>query len=289
MNNPTQLDRYKKLLSYIDEHFREDINIQKVEAVCHYSYRNINRIFEALHNETIGKYVKRIRLEKAAQYLKYSEMPVSDIAYEVGFEDRAAFSKAFKNKYKLSPSAFRNSNESLRKSLQESLQINQFVDREKLQFEIEYLPDFELLFLEYRGHYEDAKTIDATWEKLFSYALKKEILSQHSILMTEIIDDNEISDNIHSRYNFALILEQPLSFPPEGLYRTKTHKRQKYAKFTHKGSDKSSAELYKKIYALWILDVALELVDLPTLEFYPNYEEDLPENELITEIYIPVK
>ena len=43
MGNQVQLERYKKLLSFIDEHFKEDINIEKIEAVCHYSYRNINQ------------------------------------------------------------------------------------------------------------------------------------------------------------------------------------------------------------------------------------------------------
>ena len=289
MSNPTQLDRYKKLLSFIDENFKEDINIQKVEEICHYSYRNINRIFEALHNETIGKYIKRIRLEKAAQYLKYSDIGVSDIAYEVGFEDRAAFSKAFKNKYKISPSSFRNTSEASLETLQQSLLPLEGEEREPLQFEIEFLPDFECLFLEYRGHYEDAQSIEQTWEELGAYASKKGILSDNSILLTEIIDDNEISDSIHSRYNFSLILEQPLSFKPEGLFRTKTHRQQKYVKFTYKGSDQNSAEFYKKIYAFWMHDVGLELIDLPSLEFYPNYEENLPEEELITEIYIPVR
>ena len=113
MSNEFQLERYKKLISFLDENFKDDINIEKVEAICHYSYRNINRIFEALHHETIGKYIKRLRLEKAAQYLLYSEMGVSEIGYEVGFIDRAVFSKAFKKKYGCAPSAFRIRNESM--------------------------------------------------------------------------------------------------------------------------------------------------------------------------------
>lgn len=288
MGNPTQLDRYKKLLSYIDEHFKDEINIEKVESICHYSYRNINRIFEAIHNETIGKYIKRIRLEKAAQYLKYSEIGVSDISYEVGFEDRAAFSKAFKKKYKLSPSAFRSSNESIRETMQESLLKEYGDDRQKLKFDIEYLPDFESLFLEYRGSYEDVSAIEKVWNQLSEYAFKNN-LHNNSIPMTEIIDDNEISDTIHSRYHFGLAVEQPISFVPEGLFRIKKHKQQKYTKFIYQGSDGNSAEFYKEIYALWMLDVNLELLDLPSLEFYPNYTESLPEDQLITEIYIPVR
>ncbi|MDW3649513.1 MAG: AraC family transcriptional regulator [Bacteroidia bacterium] len=288
MGNRTQLARYKKLLSFIDIHFKEDINIPQIEEVCHYSYRNINRIFEALHNETIGKYVKRLRLEKAAQYLSYSEMGVSEIAYEVGFEDRAAFSKAFKNKYQLSPANFRKTQSSIREELQSTLVPPEQEGREELEFEIAYLDDFTYLFLEYRGLQEDMSANDKVWEDLYEYGNKKGIISEAPIFMLEIRDDEEISDSIHCRYNFALLLENKPDFEAEGLFRIKEHKQQKYARFTHVGAPESSIEFYRKIYAYWMQDVGLELQDLPSLEFYPNYAENLPEEELQTEIYIPV-
>ncbi|MEX0289079.1 MAG: GyrI-like domain-containing protein [Flavobacteriaceae bacterium] len=288
MNNRTQLERYKKLLAFLDENFKEAINIPKIEQVSYYSYRNINRIFEAIHNETIGKYIKRLRLEKAAQYLKYSDLGVSNIAYEVGFEDRAAFSKAFKNMYGSSPSNFRDRNETIRETMQQSLLLDEEPERRKLEFEIEFLPDFEYLFLEYRGAFQDFLAINKEWDKLVDYAATKALLSDQSIFMTEIVDDTEISNTVSFRYNLALVLEKPLNFELKGFFRTKKHNRQKYAKFTHKGSEESSFAYYKRIYAFWMLDVVKELVDLPTLEFYPNFSENIPKNELITEIYIPI-
>ena len=289
MSNPTQLERYKKLLSYIETHFKEDINIEKVEEICHYSYRNINRIFQAIHNETIGKYVKRLRLEKAAQYLKYSDIEISDISVEVGFQDRAAFSKAFKKRYGHSPSDFRNNNESYRESLQNSLLTEKGAEREKQKFDIEYIPEFTSLFLEYRGDYLDSKSIEKAWNDLFDFALSKDLVTEKSIILTEIIDDMEISDAIHSRYHFCLVLDKEVEFPTDGLFRTKTHPSQKYAKFTYQGTDQDSAAFYQEIYAFWMTDVNLELVDRPSLEFYPNYQENLPKDQQIIEIYIPVK
>ncbi len=289
MPNNTQLQRYKKLLAYIDGHLKETIDIERVEAVCHYSYRNINRIFLALHNETIGKYIKRLRLEKAAQYLKYSSMDVSAIAYEVGFEDRAAFSKAFKSKYGSAPSAFRRKKETHRVAIQQMMLPEEHLEREALQYDIEYLPDFDYIFIEYRGDHNDSIAIEEKWQQLENYAVSKKLFSQEPIIMSEIIDDADISDHIHSRYNLAFILEQPLGIEPEGLFRTRQHQHQKYVKFTHKGTPKSVEAYYHHIYAFWMLDVPLELADLPTLEFYPNYEADLPPELLITEIYIPVQ
>ncbi|MCG8326626.1 MAG: AraC family transcriptional regulator [Chitinophagales bacterium] len=288
MNNETQLKRYKKLLAFIDENFKNDINIQKIETVCHYSYRNINRIFEAIHHETIGKYIKRLRLEKSAQYLLYSEMGISDIGYEVGFENRTAFSKAFKKKYGCSPSAFRINNEALLEMAQQSLLYQESTNRQKLQFEITYLSDFEYIILEYRGSYKDVLAIEKVANQLYDYAKDKEILTKQSKFITEIIDDSGISDSIHLRYNMALTLEKPLKFEPEGFFRLKTHKRQKYAKFVHKGTLQKCMDFYNEIYTFWMLDVGLELVDRPTLEFYPNYDEDSLPDDMLTEIYIPV-
>lgn len=289
MKNTTQLERYKKLLNYLDEKFKEEINIEKVELVSHYSYRNINRIFEALHHQTIGKYVKRIRLEKAAQYLKHTEMGISEIAYEAGFEDRSVFSKAFKKKFNCSPVAFRNSNESIRTIIRQSLEIQEGTERQKLKFEIAYLPDFEFLSLEHRGLYNDVSAIKKSWKQLLDYALKKEILLDSSFFMTEIQDDNEISDSLNFRYNLGIRLNKPITFEPDGLFRVKKHKRQKYAKFLHKGAYETSKDTYNEIYAFWMLEVNLELKDLPTIEIYLNNDEDTPSEELLTEIYIPVK
>lgn len=288
-NTATQLKRYKKLISFIEENFKEEINIPKIEEVCFYSYRSMNRIFEAIHHETIGKYIKRLRLEKSAQYLKYSDIAVADIGFEVGFEDRAAFSKAFKNKYGCSPSAFRDSNLAVREMIQQSLQTEKEEDRKVLEYEIEIIPSFDFLYLEYRGDCENLPAMENTWQKLFQYTSERGLLNDRSVFLTEIMDDAEISDHINSRYNQGFILENPTGFEPEGFFKIKTHDRQKYAKFIYRGAYEGCFEFYHRIYAFWMLDVPLELVDKPFLEFYPNFEEDLPSSELITEIYIPVR
>ncbi|MFT6335328.1 MAG: AraC family transcriptional regulator [Saprospiraceae bacterium] len=288
MKNETQLDRYKMLLEYLDKQFKEEVNIKKVESISLYSYRNINRIFEALHHETIGKYVKRIRLEKAAEFLKYSDSSISDIAFEVGFSDIAAFSKAFKNRFNCAPSVFRNSNEVMRNITRQTF-LEKEIEREKLVFEIETLPQFEVLYLEHRGNYENIKAIKETWGMLVDYTLKKQLLTDDTIFFAEILDDNEISETINCRYNVAIIMNESLSSPPEGLFKIKLNQSQKYVKFLHLGSHESSADTYHKIYSQWMIDVNLEFADLPTLEFFLNDEDDTPAEELLTEIYIPVK
>lgn len=281
--NETQIKRYKNLLSFIDEKFKEEIKISDIESVCHYSYRNINRIFEALHQETIGKYIKRIKLEKAAQHLKFSSESISNIAYDMGFGDLAAFSKAFKNHFHCSPSDFRESNRILNEQL-----ARESSRHTPISFEIESLPAFDMLGLTYHGLYEDIQSIQSTWEKLMAYLKKENMIKDDSIFLAEILDDDEISEAIYCRYNVGIVLETALPFEPEGLFSIKSIPKQRYAKFIHKGSHESCIHTYQKIYSCWMNEIQFEMADAPVLEFFLNDEADTPPKELLTEIYIPI-
>lgn len=287
--NKTQLERYKRLLELINGHFKEALTIQDIEEACFYSYRNINRIFLALQHETIGKYIKRLRLEKAAEYLKYTDHIISDIALEVGYSDIAAFSKAFKSKFNCSPSLFRESQIQYQHLIQ-AWQTEEISPKNisKLQFEVEELPDLGMLYLEYQGTYENIDAIRAMGDQLGKYVAKKNLLTKNTIFMAEILDDEQITESFRCRYRIGIILYEPLSFEPEGLFQVKLVKAQKYAKFLHKGSYESSYETYQRIYAQWFTDVQLEFVDRPTLEFFLNDERNTTPENLLTEIYIPI-
>ncbi len=286
LDNITQIERYKNLVKFIDENFKEDINIEKIEEISHYSYRNINRIFLSLQHETIGKHIKRIRLEKAAEYLKYSDHLVFDIALNVGFSDVASFSKAFKKRFNCSPISFRQTVK-IKEKIQKQEVDNQ--SQRKISFSAKTLPKFDLLYLEYKGNYNNVKAIEKTWRTFIKYCDKKQLISNESIFFSETLDDNEITDDFQCRTNVAMILNKPIDFVPDGLFQIKRHSAHKYLKFIHKGPIEKLEDTYNHIYSSWITDVQLEFADKPILEFYVNHHEKITEENFMTEIYIPVK
>ncbi|MEL7119134.1 MAG: AraC family transcriptional regulator [Bacteroidota bacterium] len=283
----TQIQRYKNTIQYIHNNFKENIDIESIEKVSFYSYRNINRIFLSLHHETIGKYVKRIRLEKAAEYIKYSDRQLSDIALEVGFSDLAAFSKAFKKKFNCSPILFRQSNQQIEKMNRAALEL----DEHKLgiSFQIETLPNFNMLYLQHRGDYSNIKALEKSWDLLLAYCEQQKLLTDNTIFLSEMLDDNAISDQINCRTNIAITLDQELNFEPGGLFQLKTHSPHRYAKFIHKGQTEYLEQTYNHIFSAWMTEVRLEFADLPILEFYINHNEAIPSEQYITEIYIPIE
>lgn len=92
---------------FIDHHFMEDIGIARIASEAKLSEYHFIRLFKKVWNVTPYQYVLNCRLEFAYQLL-YNGTPASEVAYRVGFSDKCAFSKAFRNKYGMPPSAIRN-------------------------------------------------------------------------------------------------------------------------------------------------------------------------------------
>ena len=55
------------------------------------------------------EFLMNFRMERARGLLRYTDRPVGEIAEEVGYADSMSFSKAFKKRFHLTPSEFRNS------------------------------------------------------------------------------------------------------------------------------------------------------------------------------------
>lgn len=81
-----------------------------VKDMCNFvgiEYSYLFRLFKQQLNVSPGKYLIDYRLSKAGDLLKDTQMNVNEIASAVGYEDRAAFSKAFSRKYGVPPREYR--------------------------------------------------------------------------------------------------------------------------------------------------------------------------------------
>lgn len=64
------------------------------------------RKFEALTGQSVNEFVRNTRLTRATQLLVLNELTISEITYEVGFNDPQYFSKCFSKKYGMTPSEY---------------------------------------------------------------------------------------------------------------------------------------------------------------------------------------
>lgn len=70
------------------------------------SSRQLNRKISAITGQSPVVWIRKARLERAAQLLKAKTGNISEIAYDVGFESPAYFSKQFREHFGVSPSAY---------------------------------------------------------------------------------------------------------------------------------------------------------------------------------------
>ena len=92
---------------YILSHFKETISLNQLAAYCHISPFHFSRIFKTVTGKSPHQYLNSVRLTHAKVLVTESNSPVSDIAYECGFNSPEHFVTAFKQFHKINPSALR--------------------------------------------------------------------------------------------------------------------------------------------------------------------------------------
>jgi CheY-like chemotaxis protein len=97
----------ERLMSIIEDNLgRPDFNVPSLSKELGMSKAVLYKKFNALVHIPIGEFIKNMRLKKAASLLVNDKMNISEIAWEVGFNDRKYFSKEFRKFFGKSPSEY---------------------------------------------------------------------------------------------------------------------------------------------------------------------------------------
>jgi AraC family transcriptional regulator len=111
LTNITNLQEYTDCITmvqrYIDDHIDEALNREVLATVANFSVPHLHRIFTGCVGENIATYVRRVRLERAGRKLRMGAVDITQVALAAGYQSHAAFGKAFKQQYGLSPREFR--------------------------------------------------------------------------------------------------------------------------------------------------------------------------------------
>ena len=102
-------ERIKRMLSYIQLHAGEEIAVAEIAASAMISVSECLRCFRATIGMTPAQYVKRFRVQKAAELLVSTDRRIADIAGECGFGDMSYFARAFREIKGCAPGEFRQS------------------------------------------------------------------------------------------------------------------------------------------------------------------------------------
>jgi len=105
--NPLDQQFLNQFFEFIEANYnRQDFQIADLSKELSLSRSQLYRKTKALLGMSVSDYIQNIRLSKAEELLKKSELSISEIAYSVGYTSPEYFSTVFKNRYGVSPSNF---------------------------------------------------------------------------------------------------------------------------------------------------------------------------------------
>lgn len=274
----TQKEYHKsinKVLDYINEHLNEKPDLTTLSQIANVSPFHFHRIFKAIIGENLGEYVQRLRLEYVAGKLKTTDLSLSTLADKVGYNTEQALSKAFKKHFGASPSVYKTV--SVEKNNYSNHQLSPLV------CEIE---SKNLIYIRIIAPYGTQKIYNQTWEELQQYAAANNLLKESSEWLGISFDDPNTTQSNKCRFYACMTIDHPIA--ASGKVGCKSIKEGLYAIFTHKGSYKGLNDFYKNIWFGWLPASNYRLRKATFFEKYITNPEIVKEEDIITEIYIPI-
>ncbi|MBC31800.1 MAG: AraC family transcriptional regulator [Muricauda sp.] len=96
----------RKLARKIAKDVAKPYSLESLSLETGLTQAKLQEGFKLLYSKTVTEYIRNVRLEAARDYMVTTDMNISEIVYTIGFSSRSYFSKIFREKFGISPSAF---------------------------------------------------------------------------------------------------------------------------------------------------------------------------------------
>ena len=285
-NKLTTTDEYQRrvyvVVEYIRTHLDEEIDLRTLAAVSSFSPCHFHRIVSAFLGEPLGEFITRTRIEAAAHMLRYGELPVSEIAYRVGYDTPSSLTKAFRRFFGISPKAYRTTKHipPMSAVMQPGAEVRLSRPR------IRVIPEKPVAYIRARGNYSKVDYCDY-FTRLWQYVKARKLFSAGIENIVVYHNDPDISKADDLRCDVCLAI--PKGPVAEGAVGVKTIAGGRYAVFVYTGPYAGLGGAYHKICREWLPGSGCELRESPCFEKYLNNPERVPPEKLRTEICLPVK
>ncbi|RLA71983.1 MAG: hypothetical protein DRG24_04130 [Epsilonproteobacteria bacterium] len=249
--------------TYIWLHEDENIKLDTLAKRANLSSSHFRRLFHQYSGESLHTHLSRIRLEHAAVWLKYTSLPIIDIATIIGFSSREGFSRAFKAHFHYSPKFYR-------ARVKEKTEIPMPTDRYGTlvpSIKIIKTSSVKVAFLRQFGDYFK---VPFTWKRLGELAEKKSFLHSADCCIGVNYDDPEITKSKYLRYDACIPIPEEIDFSLDdnGLC-IQTLPGGWFAEVSFEGTAFEEEALWNYLTLLWLPKSGYSLSDFRCLSIYP--------------------
>lgn len=278
-SRPNYEERLDRVIAYIYDHLDEEIDLQKLADIACMSPYHWHRVYHAVKGETVAATVKRLRLHRSVGYLVYSDMPIEEIAQRSGYPNLQSFTRIFKAVYGMPPAQYRKNGSHARFS-------TPIQERDQSMYDIEFktVPPMTAASIAHSGSYME---VGKAFESLYTWLVSNDLMKDTQRMIGIYYDDPSAVPEADLRSKAGAVLASSPELRPPFEYTD--IKGGEYAVLRHKGPYAGISAAYNWFYGTWLPESGRETADVPGFEDYLNSPQDTAPNDLLTDIYMPLK
>ena len=91
----------------VEQHFKEKHSVAEYAKMLNKSPKTLSNLFGKIHDKTPLKLIQERLMLESRRLLRYTDTPISEIGYAIGFQDIQSFSRFFKKNQGQAPSEYR--------------------------------------------------------------------------------------------------------------------------------------------------------------------------------------
>lgn len=285
--------RIDRVIDYLRGNLDRPVKLAELAKVACFSEFHFHRIFRAVSGETLKNFTNRLRLEKAARLLRYSDQSLTDIAFDCGFSSSATFSRAFRFGYDTSPSQFRKSGEIKKSKICKELfpkdeyGLPMSAEEKRAAFPVRMLeiPERQVAYIRVTNAFEMDRVL-AALKTMIEWAKSRDIFSQ-GVLFGMSVDDPHVTPKHLYRYEVCFASSFPFECG-EGMSKLKMA-AMRYASIKVSGDIHKVATAWDYLYRDWLINSAYEPEHAPALEVFLDKESAMDWSHFELELCLPVR
>jgi AraC family transcriptional regulator len=271
-----------RVLAHIHAHVDEPLRLEALSAVAGISSFYLQREFTRAVGHSPARRVQLLRLKRASMRLVFQpNQPITDIAYEAGYQNSESFTRAFQKQVGQSPSEFRRA--PAWPKWRALFSFASSVEPVPMKVEFVQFPETPVAAIEHNG--STANIYEST-RKLIEWRVRNRV-SPETARTYGVQYDMRTHAESGYRLDLCVSFDREVKPNPEGVV-AKVIPGGRCARVRYKGS-RENIPVVAPLFNEWLPESGEHLRDFPIFFHYINVGRDIPEHELITDIYLPLR
>lgn len=276
--------RIDRVVGLINQKLEANPSLDDLATAAGISPYHFHRVYRAITGETPAGTLRRLRIAKGLILLSQSSRPITDIAFEIGYDSSQAFAKALREVTGYSASELRDQPDVLGRVLEELSKPPPQDLAQDLQVRLETVEPFRVIATRHEGEHGE---LFGTYTRLMEWAQQSGQIEGFRGIYGFPIDDIRMVPAEECRFDAAFDLG-PAARPGPGHHEVAVSGGL-YAVARLMGPYEGLEAIYDALYGAWLPESGYRLRDAPMHNHYVTDPEETPPEQWETDVRIPVE